>query len=68
MRIYHSEFRKDNDINHLMDMADFFKKNGHLCVSDVTDGKKVQIRIQEYEPTIVKKIRRKSGYNDDFLI
>lgn len=51
-----------------MDMADFFKKNGHLCVSDVTDGKKVQIRIQEYEPTIVKKIRRKSGYNDDFLI
>lgn len=51
-----------------MDMADFFKKNEHLCVSDVTDGQKVQIKISEYEPNIMKKIRRKSGYDGRSLI
>jgi 6-pyruvoyl-tetrahydropterin synthase len=29
---------KDNDISHLMDMSDFFKKNQELCVSDVTSN------------------------------
>lgn len=51
-----------------MDIADFFRKNGNLCVLDITDGQKNQIRIQEYEPSIVKKIRKKSGYSDEFLI
>lgn len=29
-------YSKDNDINHLMDMAEFYKKHENLCVSDVT--------------------------------
>ena len=32
---------KDEDIYHIVDMASFFKKNPHMCVSDVTNGKKV---------------------------
>lgn len=31
----------DNEIIHIMDMADFYKKNPDMCVSDVTRGKKV---------------------------
>ena len=49
-------------------MAAFYKNNPHLCVSDVTNGKKVQIKISEYDRDIVKKIRRKSGYNDSFFL
>ncbi len=60
--------RKENDVDHLMDMAEFYKRNEHLCVSDVTDGQKVQIKISEYEPNIMKKIRRKSGYDGRSLI
>ena len=44
-----------------MDMADFFKKNSQLCVSDVTRGKKVQIQITEYDRDIFRKLRRRSG-------
>jgi hypothetical protein len=51
-----------------MDMADFYRRNEHLCVSDVTDGQKVQIKISEYEPSILKKIRRRSGYDLKSLI
>ena len=49
-------------------MASFYKKNSHLCVSDVTNGKKVQIKISEYDREIVKKIRLKSGYDDSFFL
>lgn len=61
-----------------MDMAEFYKKNEQLCVSDVTsneiqfsislDGKKVQIKIQEYDPSVLQKIRRKSGYDDKQMV
>jgi hypothetical protein len=32
------------------------------------DGKKVQIKISEFDPKTVKKIRQKSGYDDNFMI
>ena len=35
--------RKDNDINHLMDMAEFYKKNEELCVTDITSNIKIYI-------------------------
>lgn len=60
--------RKNNDVNHIMDMADFFRRNEHLCVSDITDGKKVQIKISEYEPALLTKIRRNSGYDAKHMI
>lgn len=47
----------ENDIYHIMDMAEFYKLNLNLCVSDVTNGKKVQIKITEYDREICKKIR-----------
>ena len=73
-------YSKDNDLNHIMDMSDFFARNKEICVSDVTgksyciwlrmlinfeiDGQKVQIKISEYDPRIVKKIRKMSGFDD----
>lgn len=59
---------KDNDINHIMDIAEFYEKHENLCVQDITDGKKVQVKITEYGPEMLKTIRRQSGFNDDFLI
>lgn len=44
-----------------MDMATFYKQNPLLCVSDVTNGKKVQIEITEYDRDICKDIRKNSG-------
>lgn len=61
-------FRKENDIYHIMDMANFYRKNPHLCVSDVTNGKKVQIKISEYDREIVHKIRKKSGFGDEYFL
>lgn len=54
---------KDNDISHLMEMSDFFKKNPDLCVSDITNGKKIQIKVSEFDPHTVKRIRERSGYD-----
>ena len=51
-----------------MDVADFYKRNTDMCVSDLTNGKKVQIKISEYDRDIVKKIRKKSGFNDEFFL
>lgn len=59
---------KDSDINHLMDIAKFFKDHSELCVSDITNGKKVQVKVTEYGPEMLKSIRRQSGFNDDYLI
>jgi hypothetical protein len=51
-----------------MDMAQFYKQNPELCVSDVTKGKKVQIKITEYSRETCRKIRIKSGFgNEEFL-
>jgi len=55
-------------VNHIVDMADFFRRNENLCVSDITNGKKEQIKISEYEPNILKKIRRRSGYDIKHMI
>ena len=30
--------RRDNDLNVIMDMAEFYKKNENLCVSDITSN------------------------------
>ena len=60
-------------------MSEFFKKNEDLCVSDVTskkiinaeihiDGKRVQIKITEYDPELCKKIKRSSGFDDQAMI
>lgn len=51
-----------------MDMANFYKLNQNLCVSDVTNGKKVQIKVTEYDREICKKIRHKSGYSNEFFL
>ena len=48
-----------------MDMAEFYKANPEMCVSDLTKGKRVQIQITEYEKGICKKIRRQSGYAEE---
>jgi hypothetical protein len=42
-------------------MAQFYKQNPHLCVSDVTNGKKVQIKVTEYDRDICREIRGVSG-------
>eukprot|EP00347_Sterkiella_histriomuscorum_P012117 403369830 len=59
---------QDNDINYIMDIADFFQKNQDLCVADITNGKKVQVKITEYGPDLFKQIRKSSGFQEDFLI
>ena len=52
-----------------MDIAKFYKDHKELCVSaDITNGKKVQVKVTEYGPEMLKSIRRQSGFNDDFLI
>ena len=32
------------------------------------DGKKIQVKITEYGPEMLKSLRRQSGFNDEFLI
>lgn len=39
---------KDQDKKHILDMAKFYEENKDLCVSDVTNKKKVTVKIQEY--------------------
>jgi hypothetical protein len=55
-------------VNHIIDIAHFYKDHEDLCVSDITNGKKVQVKITEYGPEMLKSLRRQSGFNDDFLI
>lgn len=57
-----------NDIFHIMDVAKFYKEHAELCVTDLTKGKKVQVKVSEFERDIVTKIRHKSGYDDDFYL
>jgi hypothetical protein len=57
-----------NDIFHIMDVAKFYKDHGELCVTDLTKGKKVQVKVSEFERDLVTKIRHKSGYDDDFYL
>jgi hypothetical protein len=40
-----------------MDAAGFYIKNPGLCVTDLTKGKKVQVKISEFERDVVTKIR-----------
>ncbi len=58
----------EDDIFHLMDMAHFYKENTNLCVSDVTNGKKVQIRVTEYDRDTCKKIREQSNIDYDLFL
>lgn len=41
---------KDDDKQHIIDMAEFFQQNLDLCISDVTNGKPLRIKIDEYSP------------------
>ncbi len=31
----------DNDLNHIMDIHDFYEQNRELCTDDLTNGRKV---------------------------
>ena len=31
-------YRRDNDLNHIMDIAEFYKLHPELCVSDITSN------------------------------
>ena len=65
--IYYSN-RKDDDVNHIMDMADFFKRFEDICATDVTNGTRVSVKITEYCPELLRPIRKASGFTEDFLI
>ena len=51
-----------------MDVAKFYKKHKHLCVSDLTKGKKVQVKISEFDRDQVTKIRHISGFDDQYYL
>lgn len=51
-----------------MDVAKFYKLHKELCVSDLTQGKKVQVKISEFDRDIVTKIRLASGYDDHYYL
>lgn len=40
-----------------MDVAAFYKQHPGLCVTDLTKGKKVQVKVSEFDREIVSKIR-----------
>jgi len=48
----------DNDLNHIMDIDDFYKENKELCTDDITNGRRVQVKITEYGPEMLKSLRR----------
>jgi Phosphatidylinositol-4-phosphate 5-Kinase len=65
----HLCYRKENnDIYHILDVAAFYKKHPNLCVSDLTKGQKVQVKVSEFDRDIVSKIKQKSGYDDHFFL
>ena len=35
---FYDLYRKDNDVNHIIDMAEFFKKFEDICATDVTSN------------------------------
>ena len=49
-------------------MSDFYKKYPHLCVTDLTKGQMVQIKVSEYDRDIVAAIRHRSGFNDETFL
>ena len=51
-----------------MDVAAFYRQNPDLCVSDLTKGQKVTVKISEYDREIVKKIKARSGYDLEFFL
>jgi len=51
-----------------VDVATFYKNNPDLCVTDLTKGKRVQVKVSEFERDIVSKIRHKSGYDNEFFL
>lgn len=51
-----------------MDVAGFYKKYPHLCVTDLTQGRRVQVRISEFDRDIATKIRQRSGYDNEFFL
>jgi predicted HAD superfamily phosphohydrolase len=57
-----------NDIYHIMDVAAFYKKNPGLCVTDLTKGQKVQVKISEFDRDIVTKVRQRSGYDNEYFL
>jgi hypothetical protein len=38
-------YRADQDKNHDLDMAKFYNENADLCVSDLTNGRAVKVKI-----------------------
>ncbi|CDW91170.1 saicar synthase-like protein [Stylonychia lemnae] len=62
------KLEKDNDVNHIIDMAEFFKKFEDICATDVTNGNKVQVKITEYCPELLRPIRKHSGYSEEYLM
>jgi hypothetical protein len=49
-------------------VATFYKNNPELCVTDLTKGSRVQVKVSEFERDIVSKIRRNSGYDNEFFL
>lgn len=39
-----------------------------MCTFDLTDGKKLKIKIFEYSPESMKAMRKLSGFDKDFFI
>ena len=65
---------------HKIELNKFYKDHKDLCAEDVSskyspdflsqfiDGDKISVKIKEYGPEVMKKIRMQSGFSDDFLL
>lgn len=49
-------------------MAKYYKENREICTSDVTNGTPLMLKIFEYCPSQMARLRRHHGFNKDFLI
>lgn len=58
----------DEDIFHIVDMAQFYKENPELCVSDVTNGNRVQIKVTEYDRDVCRKVRDQSHLDFELFL
>jgi len=48
-------------------MATFYRNNINICPSDLTQGKRVQVKVSEFKRELITKIRESSNFDNKFF-